>query len=58
MSDSKQSSIRIRVEGEALSRLNALSDQLRLSRTQIVALLVETVPEEDIVKALLGRNKN
>lgn len=63
MSDDKNtesfvgSSIRIRIEGDALVRLNTLSDQFRLSRTQIVALLVESVPEEDIVKALLNQNE-
>lgn len=58
MADDKQSSIRIRVEGDALVRLNELSDQFRLSRTQIVTLLVETVSKEDVAKALLQRTNN
>lgn len=49
----KKPSIRIRVEGHALVRLNILSKQFRLSRTQLIALLVEEISEQDIANAML-----
>lgn len=52
-----QTSTRIRVEGEALLRLNELSDQFRLSRTQIVALLVETATDTELANALLDQSE-
>lgn len=55
MANDKSSSIRIRVEGDALDRLNVLSQQFRLSRTQIVTLLVESVSEQDVANAMLSR---
>lgn len=57
MSKKEHSSIRIRVEGDALTRLNELSNQFRLSRTQIVALLVETTSERDIANSLLRQSE-
>lgn len=57
MEESKPS-IRIRVEGAALERLNELSQQFRLSRTQLVALLVETVVEKDVADALLKQSEH
>jgi len=53
MGKSRHSSVRIRVEGTALDRLNELSSQFRLSRTQLVTVLMETVTDQQVIEALL-----
>ena len=55
MANQKSSSVRLRVEGAPLDHLNGLSDQLGLSRTQIVTLLIETATAQDIANALVHR---
>lgn len=57
MGSSKHASIRIRIDGTALDRLNQFSNQFRLSRTQLVALLAESATEEHIAQMLLNQTQ-